>query len=308
MHTLLLSAIITIVAIFQTCCCVDQSSAFSCGESGSPAQIRITHGWDADSAMWPWHAAIFRRGNDTNDYICGATLVGQHYVVTAAHCVVNRATGHKLNPNLLTVHLGRQYLNESSARVQERPVKDVIIHPQFLHVGLKNDIALLALKTKVQFNEYVRPVCLDKLSQIDFKIDDLVERDGVIVGWGKTESGHVSMTLQTARLPVIDRIACLNSDPQFFSQLISYGMFCAGYENGTSVCNGDSGSGMFFREGEKWMLRGIVSFSGLKADRISCDFHKYAGFTNVRYYIPWMRTIVNDGTSMIDVLDASEMG
>lgn len=74
------------------------------------------------------------------------------------------------------------------------------------------------------------------------------------------------------------------------------------------MCNGDSGSGMYFPVGKKWMLKGIVSFSGLKADRISCDFHKYAGFTNVQYYVPWIRTIVNDGTSMIDVSDANDLG
>lgn len=54
------------------------------------------------------------------------------------------------------------------------------------------------------------------------------------------------------------------------------------------LLSGDSGSGLFIKKGEKWLIRGIVSAS-LKDDTLKCDVHNYAVFTDVSQYVEWIR-------------------
>lgn len=54
---------------------------------------------------WPWHAAIFKRVNQTSyTYICGATLISKSILVTAAHCV--QEVGGSINKSLYKVVVG----------------------------------------------------------------------------------------------------------------------------------------------------------------------------------------------------------
>ena len=36
---------------------------------------------------YPWHAAILKREEFDNLYICGGSLIDSHHIVTAAHCI-----------------------------------------------------------------------------------------------------------------------------------------------------------------------------------------------------------------------------
>lgn len=45
---------------------------------------RITQGLDTFPGEYPWQAAMFAEGNT---YICGGSIIGDFYILTAAHCV-----------------------------------------------------------------------------------------------------------------------------------------------------------------------------------------------------------------------------
>lgn len=44
----------------------------------------------------------------------------------------------------------------------------MIVHEEYTHKMLKNDIALLKLKTRIEFSTYIQPACLwfDKASEL----------------------------------------------------------------------------------------------------------------------------------------------
>eukprot|EP00102_Acyrthosiphon_pisum_P007886 XP_003243712.1 PREDICTED: CUB and peptidase domain-containing protein 1-like [Acyrthosiphon pisum] len=87
-----------------------------------------------------------------------------------------------------------------------------------------------------------------------------------------------------AKMPVVSQQTCLWSYPQFYSEFTSDKTFCAGFRNGTSVCNGDSGGGMVFARNHRWYLRGIVSLTVAKDGLRVCDTRHYVVFTDVAKY------------------------
>lgn len=70
---------------------------------------------------------------------------------------------------------------------------------------------------------------------------------------------------------------------------------------GTSVCNGDSGGGMFFpRVGddgiETWHIRGIVSLTVPQLGTRICDPNYYSIFTDVAQYLDF----IHDNLNLVD--------
>lgn len=65
---------------------------------------------------------------------------------------------------------------------------------------------------------------------------------------------------------------------------------------GTSVCNGDSGGGLFFsknvEEDLQWHIRGIVSLSVAKNNAPICDPEHFVLFTDVSRYISWINSFI----------------
>lgn len=51
---------------------------------------------------------------------------------------------------------------------------------------------------------------------------------------------------------------------------------------------------MYFSEGDRWVLRGIVSFA--KADELKAevDTSKYAVFVNVQRFLTWIKEIIDE--------------
>lgn len=88
------------------------------------------------------------------------------------------------------------------------------------------------------------------------------------LGWGLEQSNGVpSNVLKKIELPVVNREQCKQRSSPEFASYITSDKFCAGYLNGASVCQGDSGGGLVFTSsGQKkvYTIRGIVSTGGNK--------------------------------------------
>lgn len=60
--------------------------------------------------------------------------------------------------------------------------------------------------------------------------------------------------------------------------------------SGTSVCNGDSGGGMYFENDGIYSLRGIVSLTVARsAEANICNPQEYVLFTDAARYLDWIR-------------------
>jgi dynein heavy chain len=192
------------------------------------------------------------------------------------------------------VYLGGYNLkNRGEQNTQQIDVLHIFVHEEFDSSILKNDIAMLLLSSSVKITAEVRPVCLWNAG--DTSLQNIIDKNGVVVGWGRYEFGKISDKLRMVRMPVVPKDICLESDEKFYPIFTHKTSFCAGNRNGNSVCNGDSGGGLMFSEKQRgniviWKLRGIVSTSKPDDnDNTLCNAKNYIIFTDIAHYLDWIR-------------------
>lgn len=114
-----------------------------------------------------------------------------------------------------------------------------------------------------------------------------------IPGFGYNENGKITERLTHVKMPIVTYEECIRSKPEFYSRITSEHSFCAGFRNGSSVCNGDSGGGMVFQQNQRWFLKGIVSVSAaLDENRNRCDPLNFVVFTDVAKFGNWITDVL----------------
>ncbi|XP_058462881.1 transmembrane protease serine 9-like [Malaya genurostris] len=262
----------------------------TCGRQLAPLEGLVKGGFKARAGEWPWHVAIFHRiGSSADfDYQCGGTLVHKYLVVTAAHCVTLRSSRKQKPSGDVLVKVGRFNISEEhEEQGRDYEVEKIVTHRGYKPLTYENDIAILKLSVPVIFSPYVQPVCLWKRDD-GIVLPNIWGQTGTVVGWGLTDENTIASLLNTAKMPVVSTHECLESDRNFFGRLLYAKVFCAGYKNGTGVCNGDSGGGMVFQHAGQWYLRGVVSFSETQDESKICNLKQFVGFTDAGQYLEWI--------------------
>lgn len=255
-------------------------------QCGVPEPVQnplIVRGQSTLPGQWPWHAAIYHRDGTTEEYKCGGTLISNWFVLTAGHCVTTE-NGNVLATEVVFIKLGVHDLKKlRKSSTQQHNIIGIFKEPRYDAETLAHDIALLRLGSKAEYDNYVRPACL-------YREDNLVGQFGTVIGYGLTEQNVLAMVLRKAVLPVINYLQCLESDREFFGQVLADEVLCAGYTNGTTACNGDSGGGLFFKKHGAWYLGGIVSRSRVRDDNTRfCQIDGYTIYTKLSNYYQWIR-------------------
>lgn len=114
----------------------------------------LTYGRKVPRGYYPWHTTIFRINEIIRTHICDGILINSESVLTAAHCMYEK---HNLLPAVRVFvkvdatkwHMGTRHL-----------VRAIACHENFNLDNLQHDIAVLKLKTKVTFSDFIRPACL----------------------------------------------------------------------------------------------------------------------------------------------------
>uniref|UniRef100_A0A4W4EDD0 Transmembrane serine protease 15 n=1 Tax=Electrophorus electricus TaxID=8005 RepID=A0A4W4EDD0_ELEEL len=203
---------------------------------------RVVGGEDAQKGAWPWMVSLKWQGR----HVCGAALIDREWLVTAAHCVYGKNIHLSYWEAVLGVHTQN---NDETSERQTHLVDQVIMNQLYNRETKDADIALMHLKTQVNFTGRLSTCC----QQFE------PGRKCVIAGWGYlTEGGSVANILQQAVLPILSRAQCQEWLPEYD---ITERMVCAGYaEGGIDSCKGDSGGPLMCEEDNHWVLVGVTAF------------------------------------------------
>ncbi|KAF7263192.1 hypothetical protein GWI33_003515 [Rhynchophorus ferrugineus] len=244
--------------------------ACECGVSNH--ENRIVGGRPTGVNHYPWIARIVYDGH----FHCGASLVSENYVLTAAHCV------RKLKRSKIRVILGDHDQSVTTdVPAKMRAVSAVIRHRNFDTDTYNHDIALLKLRKPVEFTKNIRPICLPTSGK------DPAGKMGTVVGWGRTsEGGMLPNIVQEVDVPILSLTQC-RAMKYRSSRITSY-MLCAG-KGAMDSCQGDSGGPLVVHTGEKYEIVGIVSWG------VGCGRPGYPGvYTRVARYANWLRINLSD--------------
>ncbi|XP_047371433.1 modular serine protease-like [Vespa velutina] len=267
-----------------------------CGVVTPNAKPLIVHGGAANISLFPWHATLYETKSldGPKEFICGATIIKENFLITAAHCVFDETNNRVNDPKRYYIATGNifrdyDYALHDPRFVKKAKVKSIYVNCNYL--GLEGnyawDIALLEIDVPFVFSALLLPACLDQ--------SFIESGQGVVAGFGRTALGPSSFILQSVTLPYVPLNQCKSVGNTVQSEkFITIDKFCAGYTNGTSVCDGDSGGGLVFQTGNLWFLRGIVSIGlgeTLSGGIRSCDSHSYSLYTRISSHISWIQDI-----------------
>ncbi|XP_022696315.1 proclotting enzyme-like [Varroa jacobsoni] len=242
---------------------------------------RIVGGSEAIPGSFPWMAAIYIQSGSSWLQACGGALVSNKHVITAAHCVVSGSRSQNLPTRLFLIRLGDHNLvttdDVPAGVTQDLKVDKISRHSDFDSKTYKNDIAIMELETPVEFNDYIKPVCLP----YDDVYGNLDEEIAIVTGWGYTKyDGQGSNVLKQATIRIWPQEECKEAFKREVSITEEY--LCAG-DGRKDSCQGDSGGPLVYNEGTKFYLIGVVSF-GKK-----CATPGYPGaYTRVTKYLDWL--------------------
>ncbi|XP_014972740.2 putative serine protease 47 [Macaca mulatta] len=251
---------------------------------GKPKVVgKIYGGRDAAAGQWPWQASLLYRSS----HLCGAVLIDSRWLVSTAHCFLNKSQA----PENYQVLLGNTQLYHQTQHTQKMSVHQIITHPDFekLH-PFGSDIAMLQLHLPVNFTSYVVPACLP--SQ-DMQLPSNVSC--WITGWGMlTEDLQLSppFSLQEGKVGLIENTLCNTLYGQRTGQGETYAvheeMLCVGdFSTGKSICKGDSGGPLVCYLPSAWVLVGLASWG------LDCWHPAYPSiFTRVTYFTNWIDEVM----------------
>ncbi|XP_037082400.1 plasminogen-like [Pollicipes pollicipes] len=263
-------------------------SAALCGVLPPPEVTAGDGGWSiidgevAKKGEFPWQAQLKRN----TVYVCGAVLVSDLWLLTAAHCL-----SAEPNPSAYQVILGEYDVTVEEGSEQRRGVAQIVLpsdqfntHRSSLQYDV-NDIALLKIDQPAIYTQWVKALALPDPAE------DFDGQMAVAVGWGASGSTGVGpvypKVLQKITMTLLADDVCLR-DLVFFNYVPAT-MSCAMPPNGSSLCWGDSGGALtYYKSADQPLLAAVTSWG------VDCDLTRMPTvFVEVSAFVKWIADVIS---------------
>lgn len=267
--------------------CLLATSLHVFADNVQQVSTRIVGGAESSNdSEYPWVVSLKYNGS----HFCGATLINEQWVLTAAHCVIEQSS----NDNNFTATVG-EYDLSSSPETASSSIEKIITHPDYNETTFDNDIALIKLSSAVSKETITLLSSLETAQSIEVDTTQ-----STAIGWGSTvgyaigddPKAEYPDILNVVSIPLLSSEMCKTIMP-----MITDNMVCAAdiVNGGLDSCQGDSGGPLLVEstsEGETQQI-GVVSFGQ------GCAAQGTAGvYTKVANYQTWIDETLNGVTSI----------
>lgn len=243
-------------------------------------QPRIINGFKANSGQFPYFAHLLimeprssnLKANQALAKGCGATLISDQWLLTAAHCL---ATGKNLTAYLGTTTRAPDHLDPGHLVISVDR-NNFYIHPNFTEVW--NDIALIKLPQRVKFTSQIKPAQLSMCSAPE-NVEAVHMGTGIFNTSLKEVTQNDLKDLEFAVLKTLPPAVCQNAY-RFLEW--SENFICA-YDsvNHQATCQGDSGGPLMLGN----TVIGVSNF----VSQESLINHIPQAFASVYYHMKWIK-------------------
>jgi trypsin len=226
---------------------------------------RIAGGRPANEGDYPYAASIAIYGV----HACGGALIAPRVVLTAGHCVYNKDSNDFVPLADMTLRVG----NADRSKGESRWPKGLIIPNTFKPTqGFYGDVALILIDSPVS-GAPSKLVTKQKQAKM-YKA----------IGWGKTEAGFISYTLNQVVLRGVTEATCKGLLSKYQMGGLPKDHFCAGLNSsGADTCEGDSGGPLISGAYQA----GITSY-GPPESRCGKGVN-FGVYTSVAYWNTWIQ-------------------
>lgn len=209
---------------------------------------RIIGGVDALAGEFPYIVSIHWVFLTISTHMCGGSILGQNYVLTAAHCITEAPSTGRFEIRSGILRQG------GDSNEQRLGTLRTVIHPDYAGGVGPNDIAVFITSGMMTWTNFVQPVTLPERGHI-------ASGPVILIGWGATSGGTIPTlpdVLQKVIKPIVPIDECFAAIPG--TPLADTNVCTGPLTGGISACSGDSGGPVMRTTTQGSELVGVVSW------------------------------------------------
>lgn len=265
----------------------------SCGIMSESAGL-VQGGEKSKAVQFPWITTIFTRYMGVYLFAGSGSIISSKHVLCAANSVAHENYDEETgeldekdnyipyvgqNVKLILGSINYKGLNESYSQTINR-VDKVILHPNLK--GTKPriaNIAILKLKTPINFTQYIKPVCL-----WSFDNSRAISNQQIFyaVGYGVDDSGSVSIIRKHMALTKQNDEFC----KRFYRKGFRSGDFFCAKGNGETPCKNDKP--LYTKIDGQWYLKAMSSMFRIFKNN-TCSLRAPVLYEDLGLYSSWIQ-------------------
>ncbi|GEM78049.1 S1 family peptidase [Vibrio superstes] len=254
------------------------------------ASTYIVNGISVSIQTFPSFSSLYFDQLDTSGLYqnyCGATILDEYHVLTAAHCVEGDSYYYTYTSIAPQLENEQQVLSGSVQliRASEFYYPDTFVDNEAL--SWPDDIAIVKLENPmpVDPSDYVTLASMNDI--LDY---DVVGTEMVTIGHGYTRSGtDDSDGLQGTTQRLLSRSGCSSAGTSS-KQLCLIGDYSPETDLLNSTCGGDSGGPLYWYNGSQYVQVGITSYGPTQCGNPDSDYS--SAYTEVAEYRGWIADVL----------------